>query len=214
MTSSPERFNFDLDLGSRPGERTRLVQQSTLEDELNKARREGYAQGFEEGERSASAEAARALSTAAVSLADKSGAMNSAFTDALEKLTGDAAELAMAAARKLSASLIERFPYAEIEGLLAECLATVQDAPHMVVRCHPDLADAVRDIAAEQARISGFEGRLVVMGEPEIKLGDCRIEWADGGLVRDIDATAKAMDEKIARFHATHGKEPAKETDQ
>ena len=31
----------------------------------------------------------------------------------------------------------------------------------------------------------GFEGRLVVLAEPEIAPGDCRIEWADGGVVRD-----------------------------
>jgi len=31
------------------------------------------------------------------------------------------------------------------------------------------------------AKQSGFEGRLVILAEPEIDAGDCKIEWADGG---------------------------------
>jgi hypothetical protein len=34
----------------------------------------------------------------------------------------------------------------------------------------------------------GFEGRLVILGEPEIVRGDCHIEWADGGILRDRKA--------------------------
>lgn len=212
MTSSPSPFNFDLDLGGRAGDRTKLVRQSALEDELNKARREGYTEGFAEGQRSTASEAAKAIAAAATKLAGESTAMNTALTEALEQLTEDAAQLALTAARKLSLNLIARHPVAEIEALLGECLATVRDAPHMVVRCHPDLADAIRDAAQEQVRLSGFEGRLVVMGEPEIRLGDCRIEWADGGLVRDIAAISGTMDEKITRFLTTHRQEPEQET--
>jgi flagellar assembly protein FliH len=35
------------------------------------------------------------------------------------------------------------------------------------------------------ARERGFEGRLVVLGEPDLAPGDARMEWADGGVVRD-----------------------------
>jgi flagellar assembly protein FliH len=32
--------------------------------------------------------------------------------------------------------------------------------------------------------------------------GDCRIEWADGGLTRDSAATAAAIGEAVARYVA------------
>ena len=35
------------------------------------------------------------------------------------------------------------------------------------------------------AKERGFEGRLVTFGEPDIAPGDVRLEWADGGIVRD-----------------------------
>ena len=47
---------------------------------------------------------------------------------------------------------------------------------------------------------SGFEGRLVVLGEPGIALGDCRIEWADGGVNRDTAAAEAAIGEAVARY--------------
>ena len=35
---------------------------------------------------------------------------------------------------------------------------------------------------------------------PEIAPGDCRIEWANGGLVRDQSSTATAIEEMVARY--------------
>ena len=49
-------------------------------------------------------------------------------------------------------------------------------------------------------KTSGFAGRLIVMGDPEIRLGDGRIEWADGGLVRDIGAISGEIDKRISAY--------------
>jgi flagellar assembly protein FliH len=43
----------------------------------------------------------------------------------------------------------------------------------------------------------------VVMAEPEIEPGDCRIEWADGGLKRDRAATERAISEAVERYVAS-----------
>ena len=42
--------------------------------------------------------------------------------------------------------------------------------------------------------------RLVVLAEPDIAPGDCRIEWADGGINRDSAATTAAIDEAVKRY--------------
>jgi flagellar assembly protein FliH len=48
------------------------------------------------------------------------------------------------------------------------------------------------------ARERGYEGRLVVMGEPDIAPGDGRIEWADGGIVREQARIEAAVDQAVA----------------
>jgi flagellar assembly protein FliH len=40
----------------------------------------------------------------------------------------------------------------------------------------------------------------VVLAEPHIAPGDCRIEWADGGINRDSSAADAAIGEAVARY--------------
>jgi flagellar assembly protein FliH len=40
----------------------------------------------------------------------------------------------------------------------------------------------------------------VILGEPSVGAGDCRIEWADGGVNRDITAADAAIGEAVARY--------------
>ena len=55
---------------------------------------------------------------------------------------------------------------------------------------------------AKIAAAHGFEGRLIVMGDDKIAPGDCRLEWADGGMVRDTAAAAALIDEAVKRYTA------------
>ena len=51
----------------------------------------------------------------------------------------------------------------------------------------------------------GFDGRLVVLAEPDAKSGDCRIEWADGGVVRNRAATESVIADAVGRYLAVRG---------
>ena len=204
MTASPAKFTFDLDLG-RGGDRQPTLSDSGFAALMQKARMEGYAEGFAEGEHSATAAAAHRLSAAAEILVDASTHLLSGLDAARKASQRDAVELAASVGRKLAANLLAREPTAEIEALLIECLASLGGVPHLVIRCHPDLADPVREIATARIASSGFTGRLIVMGDPDQSLGDGRIEWADGGLVRDMAAISAGIDKSIATYLVAHG---------
>ena len=75
-------------------------------------------------------------------------------------------------------------------------------APHVVVRVNNELYPATRERLDQIAHARGFEGRLVVLGETDIALGDCRIEWADGGVKRDSAAIATAINAAVASYIA------------
>ena len=53
-------------------------------------------------------------------------------------------------------------------------------------------------LLARLTREAGFAGRIVVLGEPDIRPGDARIEWADGGIVIDRAALDRSIDDVIA----------------
>ncbi len=208
MSPAPARFTIDLDLGKRttpsaPPEPTmpeRLVAQL-----IAQAREEAYAEGLAAGERNATAVAAQTLAAAAGTLATQSAEMTAALDDATAQIRREAVELAASIGRKLALHLLARYPTVELDALIAECMQSLSGVPHLVVRCHPSIADGIRDVATAHMQTSGFAGRLVVMGDPELRLGDGRLEWVDGGLVRDIGAVAKDIDHKISAYLTARG---------
>ena len=113
-----------------------------------------------------------------------------------------AAKVAVAVARKLAPELIAREPFAELSALAAGCFRHLVAAPHVVVRVNDALQERARELLEETARAGGFDGRLVVLAEPEIAAGDCRIEWADGGVKRDRATIEGAIEEAVARYVA------------
>ena len=68
------------------------------------------------------------------------------------------------------------------------------------MRVNDALLATAKQRLGEIARTRGFEGRLVVLAEPDIALGDCRIEWADGGVIRDSAKTEAAIAEMVRRY--------------
>jgi flagellar assembly protein FliH len=202
--AAPAKFRFDLDLGHRQ-ERNSVMTESALASLVTNARNEGRREGLAEGERTATVKAAQIIAKAATDLADHTAALNAALDDSRHAMLAEAVGLASAIGRKLAHHMLDREPTAEIETLLAECLASLDAVPHLVIRCNPEIADAVREIATARIANSGFAGRLVVLGEPDIRLGDARLEWADGGIVRDSAALEAEIDQRIAQFIAARG---------
>lgn len=202
--TAPTRFTFDLDLGHRQ-ERTNSVSEAAMVSMLADARTAGYAEGFTAGEHSASARSAQQLAQAAAGLGDRVAAMAAQLDDQRRQNLSEAVGLASAIARKLATALLSHQPTAEIEALITDSMSSLDGAKHLVIRCRDDLADGVREIAEARMQTSGFAGRLVVIGDPEIKAGDCRIEWADGGVVRDVAGIGAQIDARIAAFLAARG---------
>lgn len=212
MTAQPVRFTFDVDMASRSGERKSSLSDTALAALLAEARREGHAAGLAEGERTTTAKAEKQVAAAAEALSGKVAAMAATIDDAKKQAVAEAVALALSIARKLAGRMIAAQPTAEIEALIVDCLQSLEGVPHLVIRCEPMLADRVRDIATAKISHSGFTGRLVVLGDPDIAIGDARLEWADGGVVRDIRQLSADIDKAITEYFAARGITPSEGT--
>ena len=119
------------------------------------------------------------------------------------KMETEAVDVAVAVARKLCADLVAAEPLGEIMALVKDCFSHLVATPHLVVRINDQLYEAAREKIERLAKQSGFEGRLVILAEPEIATGDCRIEWADGGVVLERSAIAAKIDDMVGRYIAS-----------
>ena len=71
--------------------------------------------------------------------------------------------------------------------------------------CCAEIYNVAKAKLDEIAQARGFEGRLMAFSDPGMAPGDCRIEWADGGIARDHTATLATIDDVVARYVATRG---------
>ena len=196
MRAAPAKFMFENDFAPGGGERKPLM---TLDDHAAKLKAaeaaafaRGVAQGVAEAEQRSLAVIERIA--AAMSALDQQ-------LDAVEaKLETEAVEVAVAVAKKLAPELVSQDPFAEIAALAIGCFRNLVKCPHVVVRVNDALHESAREKLDEIVRRCSPDTKLVVLAEPEIAVGDCRIEWADGGIDRDSAATAAAIDEAVARY--------------
>jgi len=103
-------------------------------------------------------------------------------------------------AAKLAPALIAREPMAEIAALATESFHHLVATPHVAVRVGPTIFEIAKTKFDEIAQGRGFEGRLAVISDERLAAGDCRIEWTDGGVIRDQAATSSAIDEMVNRY--------------
>ena len=161
-----------------------------------------YRQGFTAGEQQAQAEAAERTAAALGLIADGMERLERSLAGIAAKLETEAVHVAVAVASKLAPELIAREPFTEISALATESFNHLVKAPHVVVHIGADIYETAKTKLEEIAHARGFEGRLVVLSEAAMAPGDCRIEWADGGVARDRAATLAVIDDVVGRYVA------------
>jgi len=207
--AAPAKFLFDTDFAAPDKSRERPTQVE-MAQKIATAEAKAYRDGYDAGQREAKAESDRRLALALEEI-------KIAMQDIAARLGGvelrmetEAVDVAVAVARKLSSQLIAAEPLGEVAGLVSECFSHLVATPHQVVRVNDQLYEAARERIERLAKPSGFQGRLVILAEPEIPTGDCKIEWADGGVVFERAAIEAKIDELVGRYMASRnqGNEP------
>jgi flagellar assembly protein FliH len=154
---------------------------------LDEARAEGYARGLEDGRRMTEGGIQARLADATERLAHRAVELLAQAEADRAAIEAQALALALALARKLAGEALAREPLAAVGEMAREAFQHLRGVPHLVVRVNEALVDPVEALVKRLARERGYEGRVVVMGEPDIVLGDARLEWADGGMARSLD---------------------------
>ena len=184
-------FDEDFSSGAKPPTITLVEAERRRADAESVAYRNGFAAGQ-----------AQAQSGALAVIADGLERLDKALAGIAARLETEAVEVAVAVAGKLAPELIAREPFAEISALATESFNHLVKAPHVVVHIGADIYEDAKGKLDEIAAARGFEGRLVVLPDPAMAPGDCRIEWADGGVARDRAATLAVIDDVVDRYVA------------
>jgi flagellar assembly protein FliH len=166
-----------------------------------------YRNGFAAAQAQAQAQADQHIAATLAQIAETMERLSRGLHGVEARLEIEAVEVAVAVARKLAPELIAAQPFAEIEALATECFRQLVSAPHITVRVPEGIYSTAKERLDDLAHGRGFEGRLSVLADAGLQPGDCRIEWADGGINRDGAATEIAINEVVTRYVAARSAE-------
>jgi flagellar assembly protein FliH len=200
---APVKYQFDQDFSVPDKARERAASTTEIAEQIAAAEARGYRNGFDAAQREAKTESDRRSALALEEIGTGIRTIASGFSGIEARMETEAVDVAVAVARKLCSQLVASEPLGEVSALVSDCFRHLVATPHLVVRINDQLYDAARDRIEAMAKQSGFPGRLVILAEPEIQTGDCRIEWADGGVVLERAAIETKINELVGRYMAS-----------
>jgi flagellar assembly protein FliH len=200
--TAPAKFLFDTDFAA-PDKREKAATPAEIAERIAEAEARAYRTGYDAAQREAKVESDRRAALALEEIAISIKAIAARVNGIENRMETEAVDVAVAVARKLAAELIAREPLGEITALVSDCFSHLVATPHLVVRINDSLYEGARAQIERLAAHAGFEGRMVILAEPTIATGDCRIEWADGGVVLDRAAIEAKISELVGRYMAS-----------
>jgi flagellar assembly protein FliH len=199
---APAKYLFDVDFAAGTGSKRSGSSIPLAEHALKLAEAEtaAHRRGYAEAQTDAKIETDRCMADAMDRIATNLTEANKVLKSIETRLECEAVEVAVAVARKLAPALIAREPFAEISALASGCFRELVSTPHIAVRVNDALYASAREKLEDIASANHFQGRLVVLAESDIAIGDCRIEWADGGVNRDSAAADAAISAAVTSY--------------
>ena len=166
-------------------------------EELEAARaaafEEGRQQGIQETQESLDAQILAAMQTITGQLAvlhDRQALANETISSQMARIAGDIIE-------RLLPEYVKRHGDDEILALVRECLEPLEDAGRVMIHVPEDGKEVMVEKLQQAAQESGFEGRLLVKGDPVLGPSDVRIDWGQGGTERNMDEIWQSINEAI-----------------
>jgi flagellar assembly protein FliH len=201
--TAPAKFLFDTDFSTPSKSREKAASAAEVAQKVAAAEAVAYRNGFDAGQREAKAESDRRIALALEEIKITMQGIAARLGGVEDRMETEAVDVAIAVARKLCSALVAAEPLGEVTGLVRDCFAQLVATPHLVVRINEALYEPAHEMIERLAKQSGFAGRLVILAEPEIATGDCRIEWADGGIVLERAGIEAKIGELVGRYMAS-----------
>lgn len=219
--TTPVKFLFGEDFEQDEKAEEEAAQKLVLEElradfdaELIQEKQKSYDEGFQAGEikqqeanevalKKSNEDLQRtleALNQNIVQLIRNSEQMRLRFEERLTEYRNQSVRLALDAAEKISGSLIEERPVADLEHAFREILNFIETELRVSVFLPEELIQEaeprIEKVAAEQ----GHQGRINLLSDSSLKNGDWKIEWGAGGVVHNHDHIVAMLEDALQRY--------------
>jgi flagellar assembly protein FliH len=179
------------------------------EDELRAAREESFQLGYEQG----LADAKKGIEQAIADLTDQALFKMEGLLNQEEKRWENVQRVAitttMATLKKFWPQMMQHMGVQLVEDTIRQSLEVNNEEARIVVRVHDTLLDHVVARLPQLKEQQAFAGKVIILSDDHIAAGDCKVEWADGGLERLSRTLSQQLDGAFNRILAHLSNEKA-----
>ncbi|MEO9960380.1 MAG: hypothetical protein ABJF07_08795, partial [Nisaea sp.] len=169
------------------------------QEEVDEAKEASYQLGRQEGMSSAMAGIEQQVSVSLEGVLSKVGELSQVHRQWTAEIQRDAVRLAATIMRKMAPELTRGTELPQIEHVINQAFQFLTEQPKVMIRVAAELEAPLRDKVQLMASRVGYEGEVVLVGDPELVATDCRVSWAAGAVERALDETWGEIDEMVER---------------
>ena len=169
------------------------------QEEIDEAKEVSYQLGRQEGMSAAMASIEQQAAIALDGLLSKVDELKQIHRKWTSEIQRDAVRLSAAIMRKIAPELTRGTELPQIGHVINQAFQFLTEQPKVMIRVAAELEAPLRDKVHLMASRVGYEGDVVLVGDPELVATDCRVSWAAGAVERALDDTWGEIDEIVER---------------
>ena len=196
-TASPRKFIFEKEFTSEGA----VVRTSdTFRQSYTRAEMDTLtAAAFEKGKNDETARANVMMADATRRIADSMQVLVSGLREEAVALRSEAADMALACARKVANAAIAQYPEEEVVAAIEDAMTVLRDSPRLMVGVSADLQEQLQARIGQLADSFGYGAAVVVRADNNVRPGDARIVWGDGSITIDRDDALNRLEAALRR---------------
>lgn len=155
------------------------------------------AQAYQSGTQDSLARSERDAAAALQMLADAASALLSRLDAESRAMRGEAARLALTAARKIADAALDAYGGERAAAAVEAAMDMLRHQPRLVVKLSPEAAEKLGPRIAAMSEAHAYAGAVLVRAQPDLAAGEVAIDWSDGVITLNNQDAAQRIDALI-----------------
>jgi flagellar assembly protein FliH len=195
----PFTFDHSFDSAAMEAEAEKKTAPAFSEADMAAAKEAAFQQGLVEGRAAAAKEVneqqAIMLQHMEKLLGHLAGDLLKTFSEQRQAAT----DIALTIARQLVPEYVKKHGLQELTSAVEHCVVEMIHEPRLVLRVPDAQFDFMSKEVAGMAERLGYAGKMIVLADNTLGEHDCRIEWPDGGMEKNMSFTWSEIERQVSR---------------
>jgi len=168
------------------------------QEQLEAAQKDGYEQGVSAGKKAVLESQQQYTNMLLSEINDKLLDLQKTSESVWQNQLAEMNQVALVIARKIMPRYVEANGLDEITAIVGKVIKDMSREPRLVIRIGEAQFDQASEDINKIAQSKAYEGKVVILADDQLGPSDCRIEWADGGVERDVCTLWEEIDKILS----------------